>query len=88
MTIMATMLSIVCNFSVGTCGKDHSITPQAEQAIREWRQLLEDAGVRVLEVGLVPSTNYVNFVIEASGLQAAKKAFIQEGIPIDESGPN
>jgi len=80
MTVMATKITVTCKFKVLT--DDLGATQKTKQTVREYSELLENAGVQILQTLLILTVNHIDFVIEASGLEAAKKAFAEAGISV------
>jgi hypothetical protein len=78
---MATALTVACQFEVD---KNLSVTRKARQTVREYSELLHVAGVKILRTLLLPSANPIDFVIDADGLEAARKAIEAAGIPISQ----
>ena len=79
MTIMATTITVACNFRVE---RNLGPTRKAKETMREYRELLEAAGITILQTLIIPAANHIDFVIDAVGLDAAKMAFAEAGITV------
>jgi hypothetical protein len=79
---MATIITVVCGFRIE---RKLGPTRKAKEAIHSYSELLESAGVNILQTLIVPAANHIDFVIDAEGLDAAISVLRKSGISVTKT---
>jgi hypothetical protein len=60
--------------------EDLAVAPETKETVKHFSELLENAGVKILQNLLVPGANHIDFAIHAQDRGAAQRALEASGI--------
>lgn len=79
--VTTTIVAVPCNFEVvKVVNGSLAVAPETKETVKHFSDLLNNAGVEILETLLVPGADHIDFRINARDRDSAQRALEASGI--------